>query len=59
VFDLRQDRLLRFTPGEERVRDDGELIEAWAILGSTSCFRETQALRHDVDYFETRVAVPT
>src|SRR6266404_971583 len=27
VFDLRQDRLLRFTPGEERLRDDGELIE--------------------------------
>src|SRR5213082_3891410 len=23
VFDLRQDRLVRFTPGEERVRDDG------------------------------------
>ena len=27
VFDLRHDRLLRFTPGEERVSDDAELIE--------------------------------
>src|ERR1700733_7976701 len=27
VFDLRRDRLVRFTPGEERISDDGELIE--------------------------------
>ena len=27
VFDLRHDRLQRFTPGEERVTDDAELIE--------------------------------
>ena len=27
VFDLRHDRLLRFTPGEERRTDDSELIE--------------------------------
>src|SRR5438105_10966521 len=30
VFDLQQDRLVRFTPGEERRSDDAELIEGLA-----------------------------
>jgi peptide chain release factor 3 len=50
VFDLRRDRLLRFTPGEERVRDDGELIEGLANPRLDELFPdETAALRHDVE----------
>ena len=50
VFDLRQDRLLRFTPGEERVRDDGELIEGLGNPRLDELFPdETLALRHDVE----------
>jgi peptide chain release factor 3 len=50
VFDLRQDRLVRFTPGEERVRDDGELIEGLGNPRLDELFPdETAALRHDVE----------
>jgi peptide chain release factor 3 len=50
VFDLRQDRLLRFTPGEERVRDDGELIEGLGNPRLDELFPdETASLRHDVE----------
>jgi len=50
VFDLRQDRLLRFTPGEERVRDDGETIEGLSNPRLDELFPdETEALRHDVE----------
>jgi peptide chain release factor 3 len=50
VFDLRQDRLVRFTPGEERVRDDGELIAGLGNPRLDELFPdETAALRHDVD----------
>jgi peptide chain release factor 3 len=50
VFDLRQDHLLRFTPGEERVRDDGELIEGLANPRLDELFPdETLSLRHDVE----------
>ena len=51
VFDLRNDRLLRFTPGEER-RSDGHRAasKASTIRASTSCFpTKSTALRHDVD----------
>src|SRR3981189_2547075 len=48
VFDLRQERLLRFTPGEERLRDDGELIEGLANPRLDELFPdETLSLRHD------------
>jgi peptide chain release factor 3 len=50
VFDLRRDRLLRFTPGEERVSTDTELIEGVANPRLDALFPdETAALRHDVD----------
>jgi peptide chain release factor 3 len=50
VFDLRQDRLVRFTPGEERVRDDSELIEGLGNPRLDELFpAETAALRHDVE----------
>ncbi|HEV2041963.1 MAG TPA: peptide chain release factor 3 [Casimicrobiaceae bacterium] len=50
VFDLRQDRLVRFTPGEERVRDDGELIEGLGNPRLDELFPdETLSLRHDVE----------
>jgi len=50
VFDLRQDRLVRFTPGEERVRDDSELIEGLGNARLDALFPdETAALRHDVE----------
>src|SRR5471030_322460 len=48
VFDLRQDRLVRFTPGEERLRDDSELIEGLGNPRLDELFPdETAALRHD------------
>jgi peptide chain release factor 3 len=50
VFDLRHDRLLRFTPGEERVSTDTELIEGVGNPRLDALFPdETAALRHDVD----------
>ena len=50
VFDLRQDRLVRFTPGEERVRDDGELIAGLGNPRLDELFAdEMAALRHDVE----------
>ena len=49
VFDLRHDRLLRFTPGEERVSDESETIEGLANPRLDELFPdETQPLRHDV-----------
>jgi peptide chain release factor 3 len=50
VFDLRQDRLVRFTPGEERLRDDGELIAGLGNPRLDELFPdEMSALRHDVE----------
>ncbi len=50
VFDLRHDRLVRFTPGEERRTDDAELIEGLANPRLDALFPgEMQALRHDVE----------
>jgi peptide chain release factor 3 len=50
VFDLRQDRLVRFTPGEERLRDDSELIEGLGNPRLDELFPdEMAALRHDVE----------
>jgi peptide chain release factor 3 len=52
VFDLLQDRLVRFTPGEERrsTSEDSELIEGLANPRLDDLFpQEMPALRHDVD----------
>ena len=52
VFDLLQDRLVRFTPGEERraASEDSELIEGIDNPRLTALFpQETAALRHDID----------
>ncbi|MGI8895832.1 MAG: peptide chain release factor 3 [Casimicrobiaceae bacterium] len=50
VFDLLHDRLKRFTPGEERVSDDTELIEGLANPRLAALFpHETEILRHDVE----------
>jgi peptide chain release factor 3 len=50
VFDLRNDRLLRFTPGEERVSAQTELVEGLANPRLDALFpEETAALRNDVD----------
>jgi peptide chain release factor 3 len=50
VFDLRNDRLMRFTPGEERVSVDTELIEGIDNRRLDTLFPdETAALRNDVD----------
>jgi peptide chain release factor 3 len=50
VFDLMNDRLLRFTPGEERVSDDTELIEGIDNPRLDTLFpSEIGALRHDVE----------
>ena len=51
VFDLRHDRLVRFTPGEERrQRRRASRSKASTIRASTSSFPdEMAALRHDVD----------
>jgi len=50
VFDLRHDRLKRFSPGEERVTDDAELIEGLGNPRLTELFPdEMPALRHDVE----------
>ncbi len=50
VFDLMRERLQRFTPGEERVSADGELIEGLANLRLDELFPgEMAAVRHDVE----------
>ncbi len=50
VFDLQRDRVVRFTPGEERVRDDTEVIEGLDNPRLDALFPgEIAALRHDVD----------
>ncbi len=50
VFDLLRDRLKRFSPGEERVSDESELIEGIENPRLDALFAgETAALRHDVD----------
>jgi len=50
VFDLLRDRLKRFTPGEERVSDESELIEGLDNPRLATLFPdEVGALRHDVD----------
>ncbi len=50
VFDLLRDRLKRFTPGEERVSDDSELIEGLDNPRLDALFPdEMAAVRHDID----------
>jgi peptide chain release factor 3 len=50
VFDLQRDRLVRFTPGEERVSEDLERIEGIANARLDALYPgEVGALRHDVD----------
>ena len=50
VFDLLRDRLKRFTPGEERVSDDNELIEGLDNPRLDALFpNEMGAVRHDID----------
>ncbi len=50
VFDLRRDRLMRFTPGEERRSDDAELIEGIDSPRLAELFpQEIDALRRDVE----------
>ncbi len=54
VFDLLRDRLQRFTPGEERVRDDAEMISGLDNPRLGALFPdEMPALRHDVDLLRT------
>ncbi len=49
VFDLRRDRLLRFTPGEEKRTDDLEVIDGLGNPRLDELFAdEMPALRHDV-----------
>ncbi len=50
VFDLRRDRLVRFTPGEEHRSEDGEIIEGLDNPRLTTLFPlEVPALRNDVE----------
>ena len=50
VFDLMHDRLQRFTPGEERLSEEAELIAGLDNPRLTALFPdEIAALRHDVD----------
>ena len=50
VFDLQHDRLVRFTPGEERVSEDVERIEGLANPRLDALYPgEVAALRHDVE----------
>ncbi len=50
VFDLREDRLVRFTPGEERRTDDNENIQGIDNPRLDELFSdEMPALRRDVD----------
>ncbi|HKU87818.1 MAG TPA: peptide chain release factor 3 [Casimicrobiaceae bacterium] len=54
VFDLRDDRLLRFTAGEERVATDTETIEGIDNPRLAELFpEEIGALRHDVELIRT------
>jgi len=57
VFDLRHDRLLRFTPGEERRSDETELIEGLDNPRLDALFAgEMKALRHDVELLRSASA---
>jgi peptide chain release factor 3 len=57
VFDLRHDRLVRFTPGEERRYETSELIEGLANPRLTELFpQEMPALLHDVDLLRSASA---
>jgi peptide chain release factor 3 len=57
VFDLRNDRLRRFTPGEERRSEDTELIEGIDSPRLAELFpHEIDALRHDVDLLRSASA---
>jgi peptide chain release factor 3 len=50
VFDLQRERLQRFTPGEERVSEEGESIEGLANPRLDALFPgEMAAVRHDID----------
>ena len=50
VFDLLRERLQRFTPGEERVSEEGESIEGLANARLDALFPgEMAAVRHDID----------
>jgi peptide chain release factor 3 len=50
VFDLRHDRLVRFTPGEERRHDESESIQGIDNPRLLELYPgEVPALRHDVD----------
>src|SRR5213595_2743512 len=50
VFDLLRDRLVRFTPGEDRRSDDTELIEGLSNPRLDQLFpEEMKTLRHDVE----------
>ena len=50
VFDLRHDRLLRFSPGGERAASDTEEIEGLGNPRLDALYpNETAALRHDVE----------
>jgi len=50
VFDLTHDRLVRFTPGEERRSDEQERIDGLANPRLDELFpQEMPALRHDVE----------
>jgi peptide chain release factor 3 len=50
VFDLLHDRLKRFTPGEERVSNEGELIDGLDNPRLATLYPdEIAALRHDVE----------
>src|SRR5689334_13224644 len=50
VFDLQRDRLKRFSPGEERVAEESELIAGVDNPRLAQLFPdEVAALRHDVD----------
>jgi peptide chain release factor 3 len=57
VFHLLQDRLLRFTPGAERLSDDVELIESIDNPRLTELFPdEAPALRNDVELLRSASA---
>jgi peptide chain release factor 3 len=54
VFDLMRERLKRFTPGEERLSDEGELIEGLANPRLDVLFPgEMAAVRHDIELIRT------
>jgi len=54
VFDLMRERLKRFTPGEERVSEEGELIEGLANPRLDVLFPgEMTAVRHDIELIRT------